>query len=242
MQEESTTSWARMSNRERKYKIKHSRWAITKFSIQLGCYATKWCSLAMGSSMDVHWKTKKKKHGQPHSNLTRHHTRRCISTRFKAKSTTHSRACRLNCNAFHATQRKAAAIHDNSANLHRQAAFNKQWQHWKRNPTHDHLCCHAAQAMSSPAEAASSKSIFDTDSSQLLVDNCASASITNSLDDFVRALTKSNKCIQGINGLVTAIQVSTVSWDILDDQGRRHTIILPGTYYVPNSPHRLLSP
>jgi hypothetical protein len=103
--------------------------------------------------------------------------------------------------------------------------------------------------MSSPAEAASTKSIFDTYSSQLLVDNYASASITKTLDDFVRAPTKSNKCIKGINGLITAIQglitaiqVGTVSWDILDDQGHCHTIILPGTYYVPNSPHRLLSP
>jgi hypothetical protein len=42
--------------------------------------------------------------------------------------------------------------------------------------------------------------------------------------------------------LVNAIQIGTVSWDILDDHGARHTILLPNTYYVPHSPHRLLSP
>lgn len=84
--------------------------------------------------------------------------------------------------------------------------------------------------------------MFDTDSFPLYVDNCASSSVTNSLSDFIKAPRKSDKVIQGINGMVNAIQVGTVQWHILDDFGEKHTLILPNTYYVPHSPHRLLSP
>jgi len=83
---------------------------------------------------------------------------------------------------------------------------------------------------------------FDSDSYPIMVDNCASASITNNLNDFIQPPRVSNKYIQGISGDVAALKVGTAAWPILDDQGCRHMIYLPDTYYAPNAPYRLLSP
>ena len=83
---------------------------------------------------------------------------------------------------------------------------------------------------------------FDSDSYPIMIDNCASSSITNSLTDFVSPPKPSNKSIRGISGNTTALQVGTVKWRIEDDQGRSHTLELPNTYYAPSAPCRLLSP
>ncbi len=83
---------------------------------------------------------------------------------------------------------------------------------------------------------------FDTDSYDILVDNCCSQSITNSLQDFVRPPTLSEMRIRGFNGHTTQTKVGTVKWLIHEDEGRLHSIILPNTYYSPHAESRLLSP
>jgi hypothetical protein len=84
---------------------------------------------------------------------------------------------------------------------------------------------------------------FDTDSYDILVDNCCSQSITNSLQDFIKPPKISDMWIRGLNGqTITQTKVGTVRWRIHDDAGRIHSILLPNTYYSPHAERRLLSP
>jgi hypothetical protein len=61
--------------------------------------------------------------------------------------------------------------------------------------------------------------------------------------DFVGILVPVRKLrIRGIGGSVKGIMMGTVKWQIEDDNGMTHTITIPGSYYVPDAPSRLLSP
>jgi len=84
--------------------------------------------------------------------------------------------------------------------------------------------------------------VFDTGSFNLTVDNCASASVTNDLKDYVNPPRKSRTRIVGINGVSTATMVGTVRWHVEDDDGIVHAIVLPNTYYARDAPYKLLSP
>jgi hypothetical protein len=66
------------------------------------------------------------------------------------------------------------------------------------------------------------KTQFDTDSKSIKVDNCATATISNSIDDFEGPVTKTNYRLQGIGGLVGEIMTGTVVWHIEDDEGVVH--------------------
>jgi len=83
---------------------------------------------------------------------------------------------------------------------------------------------------------------FDTDSFTLTVDNCASASITNNIKDFIEPPKASRTKILGISGVSAATLVGTVRWKIEDDAGQSHDIYLPNTYYAKTAPCKLLSP
>ena len=83
---------------------------------------------------------------------------------------------------------------------------------------------------------------FDTDSYDILVDNCCSQSITNNLQDYIKPPKLSDMRIKGFNGNTTKTRVGTVRWRIHDDEGRIHCILLPNTYYSPHAESRLLSP
>ena len=83
---------------------------------------------------------------------------------------------------------------------------------------------------------------FDTDSYDMLVDNCCSQSITNCLEDFIAPPKKSSMKIKGLTGSTSSTLVGTVRWKILDDQNKIHSIILPNTYYSPMAETRLFSP
>jgi hypothetical protein len=83
---------------------------------------------------------------------------------------------------------------------------------------------------------------FDDGSFELMVDNCASRSITNDINDYVTPPTPSKTQIQRINGNADATLLGTVKWSIEDDEGRIHHIILPGTYYSQHAKKKLLSP
>ena len=81
---------------------------------------------------------------------------------------------------------------------------------------------------------------FDTDSYDILVDNCCSQSITNNLQDYIKPPKLSDMRIKGFNGTTTKTRVGTVRWRIHDDEGRIHCILLPNTYYSPHAESRLI--
>ena len=83
---------------------------------------------------------------------------------------------------------------------------------------------------------------FDTDSYDILVDNCCSKSITNCLADFITPPKQSTMMIKGFNGATATTRVGTVRWHIQDDAGKTHTLTLPQTYYSASVQTRLLSP
>ena len=83
---------------------------------------------------------------------------------------------------------------------------------------------------------------FDSDSYQIMVDNGASYSISNNLDDFIEPPTKIGPKIKGFAGSQTRSLIGTVQWHITDDEGTTHSIILPNTSYVPTADIRMLSP
>ena len=86
-------------------------------------------------------------------------------------------------------------------------------------------------------------SCFDSDSYPIKVDNCASKSISPFLDDFIGPVEDVHRVrVKGIGGSVSGIKRGTLKWHIEDDQGKVHTLLLPGSYFVPGSPSRLLSP
>jgi hypothetical protein len=83
---------------------------------------------------------------------------------------------------------------------------------------------------------------FDSDSYQIMVDNGASYSISNNIDDFIEPPTKIGPKIQGFAGSLTTSLIGTVQWYITDDNGRTQSIIVPNTSYVPTADIRILSP
>ena len=83
---------------------------------------------------------------------------------------------------------------------------------------------------------------FDTDSYSILIDNCASRSITNDSSDFIDEPRKIRGVLTGLGSTVSVKSKGTVKWHIEDDNGKVHNVIVPNTLYIPNSPTRLLSP
>jgi len=82
---------------------------------------------------------------------------------------------------------------------------------------------------------------FDSDSYEILIDNCCSHSLTNSKEDFIEPPVKSKVRVRGYNGHTNSAMVGTVKWRVKDDNGKAHSIILPNTYYSPSVETRLLS-
>ncbi len=93
-----------------------------------------------------------------------------------------------------------------------------------------------------PSPPMAHRAVFDSDSYDILVDGGATACISNCLADFIRPPTKTPIRIKGFNGTYSTARIGTVRWPILDDNGVRHVLQIPDTYYVPVCPMRLLSP
>ena len=118
--------------------------------------------------------------------------------------------------------------------------------------TKSHTCNWARQlclmtavvAMTSAAPTLSAhQSYFDSDSFPIKIDNCATKSISPSIDDFIGPLEDvHNVRVKGIGGTVTGVKRGTIRWYIEDDLGKVHTLLLPNSYHIPSSPSRLLSP
>jgi len=83
---------------------------------------------------------------------------------------------------------------------------------------------------------------FDTDSFDILIDNCCSHSLTNNINDYIDLPVKSSFRVRGYNGSTNSTMVGAVKWQIIDDNGKVHNFILPNTYYSSSVETRLLSP
>ncbi len=83
---------------------------------------------------------------------------------------------------------------------------------------------------------------FDTDSFDILIDNCCSHTLTNDINDYIEPPVKSSVRVRGYNGSTNSTMVGTVKWKIRDDNGKVHNFILPNTYYSSSVETRLLSP
>ena len=100
-----------------------------------------------------------------------------------------------------------------------------------------------SSGLSQPLSAQRRFAAFDCDSVALRVDNCCTASITNSLADVVGEPIPIKARIEGFTGgkaLVTAR--CTIKWRVEDDNGRVHHVLLPNSLYSKAAPFRLLSP
>jgi hypothetical protein len=106
----------------------------------------------------------------------------------------------------------------------------------------------SAMAYASTTEQGMSKRnvMFDTDAIEVRVDNCASMSMSFSREDFIPETLRATKLRvkgfgeEGSNACVT--HQGTIVWDIQDDEGRNHKIVLPNSLLVPRAKDRLLSP
>jgi hypothetical protein len=83
---------------------------------------------------------------------------------------------------------------------------------------------------------------FDTDSFDILIDNCCSHTLTNDVNDYIEPPVKSSVRVRGYNGSTNSTMVVTVKWKNKDDKGKIHNFILPNTYYSSSVETRLLSP
>ena len=84
---------------------------------------------------------------------------------------------------------------------------------------------------------------FDTDSSNIGVDNRCSGCISHRIDDFEGTMTETTKSIRGFAGSrVHNVKMGTIRWRWMDDTGVTHTFRIPRSYYIPSGNVRLLSP
>ena len=103
--------------------------------------------------------------------------------------------------------------------------------------TPKHLQTKQLLAYTASQSAQSRDAIFDSDSYAVLIDNCCTACITNCVHDFCNLPQKTRSSISGIGGPIGITLQGTLKWALLDDQGRRHTFLIPNAYYVPSAPH-----
>jgi Reverse transcriptase (RNA-dependent DNA polymerase)/GAG-pre-integrase domain len=84
---------------------------------------------------------------------------------------------------------------------------------------------------------------FDTDSRILRIDNCATRSLSPYIEDFVDPPIHSmHHKVRGINGVVGNAMIGTIKWDLEDDNGVTHSVIIPNSIFLKGATSRLLSP
>ena len=75
------------------------------------------------------------------------------------------------------------------------------------------------------------------------IDNRCSACISCDINGFIGPLVKTNRIIKGFGGTrTTNIQVGTICWKWVDDDGKIHSFDIPNSYYIPSGQVHLLRP
>ena len=75
-----------------------------------------------------------------------------------------------------------------------------------------------------------------------MIDDGASACITNDKSDFIEPPKKVNRKVRGIKGHAKATHRVTIKWHVEDDTGLIHVMIIRGAYLIPEAATRILSP
>ena len=84
---------------------------------------------------------------------------------------------------------------------------------------------------------------FDSDSFEIGVDNHASRCISNNINHFITEISPTpNAKLRGTGGTIPVLGEGTIKWNIADDNGKAHDIIIRNCLYVPDAPTCLLSP
>ena len=84
---------------------------------------------------------------------------------------------------------------------------------------------------------------FDTDSTQVGIDNRCTGCISHVASDFIGELVESDVAIKGFAGAITRrVMTGTLRWKWTDDDGMEHKFLIPNSFYVPHGGVRLLSP
>jgi hypothetical protein len=123
----------------------------------------------------------------------------------------------------------------------------KVWRKGRRpHPIILAVCATALQTFASLPQGNRIKSFmrFDTDSFPIGVDNCSTFCLTDNKNDFIGPLQRANTHVNGIGGHQKGKWIGTVQWPVVDDEGKRHELLIPNTILVPEGsiPFRLLSP
>ena len=105
------------------------------------------------------------------------------------------------------------------------------------------LCMPAKNVSKKGQRPAPRQMTFDTDSAPVGIDNRCSACMSHIRSDFVGELMKTSRAIKGYAGTqVFEVFIGTIRWNIMDDEGMSHEILIPHSFYVPSSSSRLISP
>ena len=83
---------------------------------------------------------------------------------------------------------------------------------------------------------------FDSDSHDLMLDDGASACITNCKEDFIEPPKCVDRKVKGIKGHADATDRGTLKWYLEDDTRLVHVIVIQGAYLIPDATTRILSP
>ena len=83
---------------------------------------------------------------------------------------------------------------------------------------------------------------FDSDAQILMLDDGASACITNNMKDFIESPKRVDRKVKGIKGHAQATHRGTLKWYIEDDHGLVHVMLITGAYLIPEATTRILSP
>ena len=83
---------------------------------------------------------------------------------------------------------------------------------------------------------------FDSDSHAFMLDDRASACITNCKEDFIESPKRVDRKVKGIKGHADATHRGTLKWYLEDVTGLMHAIIIEGAYLIPDAATRILSP
>ena len=109
----------------------------------------------------------------------------------------------------------------------------------------DHLLQDSIPVMTTTWEDNVSKPLgkqFDSDSRTLMIDDGASACITNDKGDFIEPPKKVNRKVRGIKGHAKATHRGTIKWHVEDDTGLTHVMLIKGAYLIPEAATRIVSP
>ena len=75
-----------------------------------------------------------------------------------------------------------------------------------------------------------------------MLDDGASACITNCKEDFVEPPKRVDRKVKGIKGHADATHLGTLKWYLEDDSGLVHALLIQGAYLIPDATTHILSP